>query len=378
MNMQGLFGLGSGLIAMCAGSAISIGAIVCPCESPPMGTVTTKSTSPMPGGGSFKLECTNESQYGNFETYYCTPGGDKHHIGTCIYIGGKNWFRYTRDPNTGEVCTITHYNMDNDDHDNPDHQLKVYVYDAKTGMTTETCYKKNPDCTYTPVGTPVCREATEFSPVDGADSLPKFTEFIEQVAATQPQTWVQPGVVVANAVTGSRELTIDTDGVDLEYAPGDVIMLDVPAEYITILDPRFIVSATEDGGAEVTITDDAILNGLIPVARIASSMGSQPIGLLTMSADDGAFQAQIDQVHCTGIALDINESMAVTLNSDMMIDRAPIVADLSGDARVDGQDLALLLGTFGTNGSEGDVDGNGAVDVFDLVELLAAWGASDE
>ncbi len=361
---------------LCAGSAVSIGA-TCPCESPPMGTVMTKGTAPLPGGGTFKLECTNESQYGNFETYYCTPGGEKHHIGTCIYVGGKNWFRYTKDPVTGEVCTVVHYNMDDGTPDNPTHQLKVYVYDAKTGMTTTTCYKLNPDGTYTPVGTPTCHPATDYQPIEDAESLPKFLNTLFLTAEVAPQTWAGPTLNVVSAVTGSRELVVDTDGVDVTFLAGDVIDIDVPAEYITLLDPRFELLEV-DGAARLVMLDDATINDVFPIARISSAMGRVPVAFATTSSDDASFQAQIDAVICTATPLNINPNMAIMFNADVMIDEAAIVADLSGDSTVDGQDLALLLSNYGGANTAGDVDGDGVVDSRDLVELLAAWGATDE
>ncbi len=47
-------------------------------------------------------------------------------------------------------------------------------------------------------------------------------------------------------------------------------------------------------------------------------------------------------------------------------------ADLNDDGAVDGADLGMLLGAWGTGG--GDVDGNGTTDGADLGMLLGAWG----
>lgn len=53
------------------------------------------------------------------------------------------------------------------------------------------------------------------------------------------------------------------------------------------------------------------------------------------------------------------------------------VADLDGDGVVDVFDLMELLSAWGACGTAcpADVDGNNVVDVFDLMQLLAAWGA---
>ena len=49
-------------------------------------------------------------------------------------------------------------------------------------------------------------------------------------------------------------------------------------------------------------------------------------------------------------------------------------ADLSGDGRVDSEDLGLILVQWGTDGA-GDLDGNNQVDASDLGLLLVQWGS---
>lgn len=53
---------------------------------------------------------------------------------------------------------------------------------------------------------------------------------------------------------------------------------------------------------------------------------------------------------------------------------APCPGDVDGNGTVDGGDLGVLLGQWGTAGSA-DFDGNGTVDGADLGALLGAWGA---
>jgi hypothetical protein len=48
-------------------------------------------------------------------------------------------------------------------------------------------------------------------------------------------------------------------------------------------------------------------------------------------------------------------------------------ADLDDSGTVDGADLGILLGAWGTAG--GDIDDNGTTDGSDLGLLLAAWGS---
>ena len=48
--------------------------------------------------------------------------------------------------------------------------------------------------------------------------------------------------------------------------------------------------------------------------------------------------------------------------------------DLDGNGAVDGPDLALILGFWGSDNANYDLDGSGLVDGADLTIILAAWG----
>ena len=48
-------------------------------------------------------------------------------------------------------------------------------------------------------------------------------------------------------------------------------------------------------------------------------------------------------------------------------------ADINGDGAVNGLDLTVLLGAWGTSAAAADIDDNGIVDGLDLSQLLAAW-----
>jgi uncharacterized protein (DUF2141 family) len=51
-----------------------------------------------------------------------------------------------------------------------------------------------------------------------------------------------------------------------------------------------------------------------------------------------------------------------------------VAADIDGDGVVDGNDLGLLLASWGGTGAA-DIDGDGRVDGNDLGALLAGWGS---
>jgi len=55
---------------------------------------------------------------------------------------------------------------------------------------------------------------------------------------------------------------------------------------------------------------------------------------------------------------------------------APCPADLTGDGRVDGSDLAALLAAWGRDVPEVELSGDNIIDGQDLAALLAAWGES--
>ena len=49
-----------------------------------------------------------------------------------------------------------------------------------------------------------------------------------------------------------------------------------------------------------------------------------------------------------------------------------LLGDLTGDGRVDGADILVVLGSWGDGGAA-DFDGNGIVDGADLLVVLSAW-----
>jgi hypothetical protein len=63
-----------------------------------------------------------------------------------------------------------------------------------------------------------------------------------------------------------------------------------------------------------------------------------------------------------------------TVDLDSVVLRDSCTADLNQDGVVDGADLGILLGEWGTMGSLADLSGDGLVDGADLGSLLGAWG----
>jgi hypothetical protein len=57
----------------------------------------------------------------------------------------------------------------------------------------------------------------------------------------------------------------------------------------------------------------------------------------------------------------------------LWVSRPILAGDVNGDGRVDGADLGILLGAWGTGGTAADLNHDGAVDGADLGLLLGAW-----
>ena len=66
-------------------------------------------------------------------------------------------------------------------------------------------------------------------------------------------------------------------------------------------------------------------------------------------------------------------SAAAGLQARLTITEAPSIADITGDGKVDGADLARLLGAWGSSAGGGDLNGDGTVDGADLAILLGEW-----
>jgi hypothetical protein len=83
-----------------------------------------------------------------------------------------------------------------------------------------------------------------------------------------------------------------------------------------------------------------------------------------------------DDCNANGIAdaLDILTGGVADANADMIPDVCVCPQDIDRNGSVDGGDLAILLGAWGTASTSTDLDRNGITDAADLSVLLAAWG----
>ncbi|MFG0275025.1 MAG: FG-GAP-like repeat-containing protein [Phycisphaerales bacterium] len=102
---------------------------------------------------------------------------------------------------------------------------------------------------------------------------------------------------------------------------------------------------------------------LAPTAPVDT--GAEPF-LITSGDLDGDGDTDLISIGATGVRA--GESAVETFSS-----AAPRPADLNGDGVVDGADLGLLLGAWGTPGPAADLNEDGTVDGADLGLLLGAW-----
>lgn len=108
-------------------------------------------------------------------------------------------------------------------------------------------------------------------------------------------------------------------------------------------------------------------NAAVPMGAVADTV----MGLLAGSADNiDAFNP--NYVGLIGVGR-VNAGSAVLLGPT-----APALADLDGNGRIDGGDLAMVLSSWGMCSADSnclaDFDGNGYVDGGDLAVIMANWG----
>ncbi len=94
-------------------------------------------------------------------------------------------------------------------------------------------------------------------------------------------------------------------------------------------------------------------------------IGGHPHGQIMAVSLEGLYDVTLVAWDVNGVYLD---SDPVTFTIDAHLNPS----DLDENGMVDAEDLALLLGAWGT--PDADIDGNGTTDAGDLALLLGAWG----
>ena len=113
-------------------------------------------------------------------------------------------------------------------------------------------------------------------------------------------------------------------------------------------------------------------------------LGSKQCTVEFLGETPSAFQSEhISKFRVNGASAIVNLNIEVVAANEgigcivsVLPDLCP--GDISGDLVVDGNDLAVLLGSWGTNGEDGsDLTGDNLVDGQDLTVLLGSWGECD-
>jgi hypothetical protein len=153
-------------------------------------------------------------------------------------------------------------------------------------------------------------------------------------------TVVNGGVVGAGTYAQNAASTLE---VVLGPATGDVVTV--------------TGAATIDGTFEVSLQD-----GFAPPAGTTYDA-------LRASGISGSFD---DLVVGAGLEVDVQSTRVLVTVTD---GGDPCPEDIDGNGTVDVADLVSLLAAWGPcGGCPEDIDGSGTVDTADLVDLLAAWG----
>jgi FG-GAP-like repeat/FG-GAP repeat len=124
-----------------------------------------------------------------------------------------------------------------------------------------------------------------------------------------------------------------------------------------------------DGSPEITLSNSNSDNITVLVNTGSGAFGA-PVAFLAESAPMPITSGDIngDNIADLVVANVNSESLSLFVNLSCGLGPA---ADLTGDGLVDGSDLAVLLGAWGT--AAADLTGDGTTDAADLAMLLGAW-----
>ena len=167
-------------------------------------------------------------------------------------------------------------------------------------------------------------------------------------------TYVAVDVIFAGQVIGPNDVTADIDpallfGAGLVTGPAPVVLMNEP------------ISADADVDGTIDVSADMFMQlngkgfGQFDVTNVF--LGDV---MVDMGWPFGMQNVQIDRIYIDGY-----------------IDVTPIIIpcpeDTDGDGMVNVNDVLAAIGNWGGSGT-GDVDGSGIVDVSDLLAMVAAWG----
>ncbi|MBC8200978.1 MAG: hypothetical protein H8E86_02940 [Planctomycetes bacterium] len=167
-------------------------------------------------------------------------------------------------------------------------------------------------------------------------------------------TYVAVDIIFLGQIIGPNDVTDQIDpallfGFGVENGPAPLVFMDEPLE------------ADADGDAEIDVSANIFMQ------LNAKGFGQMDITevflgdvMVDMGWPLGWQNVDIDRIYMDGY-MDITP---ITL---------PCNEDINGDGQVNVTDILTAIGNWGGSG-DGDVDGSGTVDVTDLLAIVGAWG----
>jgi hypothetical protein len=179
-----------------------------------------------------------------------------------------------------------------------------------------------------------------------------------------------PGGVPGYLFAEGGTIELSDDGVNWHLVPGAQADGGLPTLGYSDVGPYSTVAGLEPTDparpVDPAVTADALLGASWDdvVAAYGGGAGGTRIDLASV----GLASATYVRIRVAADATSVPEV-------DAIVAVRPVIAgDLDGNGVVDGADLGMLLGAWGTNpGSAADLDGDGAVDGADLGVLLGGW-----
>jgi hypothetical protein len=196
------------------------------------------------------------------------------------------------------------------------------------------------------------------TPIDFGNVNPTY---VEQFAAFTPERLFAP--------IGDNSMDVGF------FVPGTVT---VPAQ-VTGFGAIFTDVEMDDSTSIVAFDTNGDFIAEIPVPPAASGQFSFAGILVTSGARIGSIRIKNGSVALAAASDDSPRENVDVVAMDDFVYGEPISSecpyDLTGDGKVDGPDLAVVLGAFGQSGSlPADINLDGTVDSYDIAYILGGWG----
>ena len=185
-------------------------------------------------------------------------------------------------------------------------------------------------------------------------------------------------LTMANAVQSGPAIGAATANADGSWSFAVTVPVNVTVEGtalgapFTSTSPGSVVMAgtATFNGDQAMLTSQGTVNETVPVPAPAPLV-NMPFALPTILPPGATANLLMSGTFSEGTSSTTGSSSIVALGT-----LQPVFGDLNGDRAVNGFDLGLLLAAWGTNGQPGgaDLNGDGTVNGFDLGLMLSAWG----